>query len=89
MKLLGTPKNEITKYKNEENVPNLENTEVVIVYCYIFNNGYHHVSGVVNTFIPNKSIGRLLDISYKILYFQKPLIQIIFKYSLLINILHF
>ena len=36
MKLLGTPKNEITKYKNEENVPNLENTEVVIVYCYIF-----------------------------------------------------
>ena len=82
MKLLGTPTNEITKY-------NLENTEVVLVYCYIFNNGYHRVSGVVYTFIPNKSIGQLLDISYKILYFQKPLIQIIFKYSLLINILHF
>ena len=38
MKLLGTIKNEITKYENGENVPHLEITEVVLVHCDIVNN---------------------------------------------------
>ena len=33
MKLLGSTENEITKDKNGENVPHLEITEVVLVYC--------------------------------------------------------
>ena len=33
MKLLGSTENKITKDKNGENVPHLEITEVVLVYC--------------------------------------------------------
>ena len=33
MKLLGSTKNKINKNKNEENVPHLEITEVVLVHC--------------------------------------------------------
>ena len=37
MKLLGSTKNQITKGKNGKNVPHLEITEVVLVYCNIVN----------------------------------------------------
>ena len=37
MKLLGNIENEITKDKNGENLPHLEITEVVLVYCNIVN----------------------------------------------------
>ena len=40
MKLLRSTENNITKGKNGENVPHLEITEVVFVYCNIFNNDY-------------------------------------------------
>ena len=40
MKLLGSTKNKITEDKNGENVPNLEITEVVLVYCNIVDNDY-------------------------------------------------
>ena len=40
MKLLGSTKNKITKYKYGENVPHLEITEVVLVQCDIVNNDY-------------------------------------------------
>ena len=40
MKLLESTKNKITKDKNGKNVPNLEITEVVLVYCNIGNNDY-------------------------------------------------
>ena len=40
MKLLGSTKNKITKYKYDENVPHLEITEVVLVQCDIVNNDY-------------------------------------------------
>ena len=39
MKSLGSTKRKITKDKNGENVPHLEITEVVLVYCNIVNNG--------------------------------------------------
>ena len=39
MKLLGRTKRKITKDKNGENVPHLEITEVLLVYCNIVNNG--------------------------------------------------
>ena len=40
MKLLGSTKSKITKDKNGENVPPIDITEVVLVHCYITNNGY-------------------------------------------------
>ena len=40
MKLLGRPKSKITKDENDENVPYLEITEVVLVHCNIVNNNY-------------------------------------------------
>ena len=40
MKLLGSTENKITENKNGENVPHLETTEVVLVYCNIVNNEY-------------------------------------------------
>ena len=52
MKLLGTTKNKITKDKNDENVPHLEITEVVLVHCNIVNNDYQQDSRVLYTFAP-------------------------------------
>ena len=54
MKLLGSTKNKITKDKNCENVPHLEITEVVLVYCNVLNNDYQQNSTVLYTFVPNK-----------------------------------
>ena len=71
MKLLGSTKSEITKDKNEENVPHTEITEVVLVHCTIINNDYQHDSRVLYTFITNKSFGQFLDISPKKKIFLK------------------
>ena len=54
MKLLGSTENKITKYKNGENVPHVEITEVVLVHCNIVNNDYEQDSRVLYTFVPNK-----------------------------------
>ena len=40
MKLLGIPKSKKTKDENDENIPPLEITEVVLVHCNIVNNNY-------------------------------------------------
>ena len=50
MQLLGSTKNKITKDKNDENVPHLEITEVVLIHCNIVNNDYQHDSRVLCTF---------------------------------------
>ena len=62
-KLPGSTKNKITKDKNNENVPHLEITEVVLVHCDIVNNDYQQDSRVLCTFVPNKPFGSLLKIS--------------------------
>ena len=56
MKLLGSTKNKITKYKSGENVPHLEITEVVLVH-----NDYQQDSRVLYTFVPNKPFDSLLE----------------------------
>ena len=56
IKLLGSTENEITKDKNGENVPHLHITEVVLVYCEIFNNDYQQDSRVLYTFVPSKPL---------------------------------
>ena len=65
MKLLERTENKITKDKNGENVQHLEITEVVLVHCNIFNNGYWQDSRVLYTFLPNKPFGSLIEISLK------------------------
>ena len=43
--------------------------EVVLVYCNIDNNDYQQNSRVLYTFVPNKSFGKVLDISPKYFMF--------------------
>ena len=63
IKLLGSDENKIAKYKNGENVPHLEITEVVLVHYNIVNNDYQQDSRVLCTFAPNKPLGSLLGFS--------------------------
>ena len=51
-----------TKDKNDENVPHLEITEVILVNCKSVNNDYQPNSRILYTFVPNKSFGSLLEI---------------------------
>ena len=71
MKLLGSTKSKITENENGENVPNLKITVVILVDCNIVSNNYQQNSGVLYTFVPNKSFGQLLDISPKNFIFLK------------------
>ena len=48
MKLLGSTKSTITKDENGENVPHLEITEVVLVYCNTVNNDYRQDLFLIN-----------------------------------------
>ena len=48
----------------------MEITEIVLVHN-IVNNNYEQNSGVLNTFVPNKSLGQFLDISPKNFIFLK------------------
>ena len=63
MKLLGSTKDIIDSDKNIENVPRLENDEVVLVHCNLVNNSYQQASRVLFTFVPNKKYGQLISIS--------------------------
>ena len=40
MKLLGSTKKDVDKYKDGEDLPKLEFVEVVLVYCNLANNSY-------------------------------------------------
>ena len=68
MKLLGSTKDIIDADKNGENVPRLENVEVVLVHCNLVNNArllrdYQQHSRVLFTFVPTKQYGQLISIS--------------------------
>ena len=71
MKLLGSIKSTIDADKNSENVPKLENVEVVLVHCNLVNNAYQQHSRVLFTFLPTKKYGQLISISPKSLIFFK------------------
>ena len=73
MKLLGSTKDTIDVDKNSENVPNLENAEVVLVHCNLFNNAYQQHSRVIFTFVPTKQYGQLISISAHSLVFLKTM----------------
>ena len=62
-KLFGSTKDTIDADKNSENVPRLENVEVVLVHCNLVNNNYQQASRVLFTFVPTKQYGQLISIS--------------------------
>ena len=72
MKLLGSTKYIIDADKNSENVPKLENGEVVLVHCNLVNNAYQQHSRVF-TFVPTKQYGQLISISPHSLVFLKTM----------------
>ena len=63
MKLLGSTSSIIDADKNNENVPRLENVEVVLVHCNLVNNSCQQHSRVLFTFVPTKRYGQLISIS--------------------------
>ena len=71
MKLLGSAKDIIDSDKNSENVPRLENVEVVLVHYNLVNNSYQQHSRVLFTFVPNKQYGQLISITPHSLIFLK------------------
>ena len=74
MKLLGSTKDTTDADKNSENVPRLENVEVVLVHCNLVNNSYQQASRVLFTFVPNKQYGQLISIPPNSLFFKKTMI---------------
>ena len=73
MKLLGSTSSIIDTDKNSENVPRLENVEVVLVHCNLVNNSYQQHSRVLITFVPTKRYGQLISISPHSLVFLKTM----------------
>ena len=71
MKLLGSTKRKITKDENGGNVPHLEVAEVLLIDFNIVNKDHQQDLRVLNTFVPNKSLGELLNISPNIFVFLK------------------
>ena len=72
MKLLRSTKSKITKSKNGENVLHSEIAEVVLLHCNIVNSDYQQDSRFFYTFVPYKSLGKILDISPNKFIFLKP-----------------
>ena len=73
MELLGSTSNIIDADKNSENVPRLENVEVILVHCNLVNNSYQQASRELFTFVPNKQYGQLISISPNSLIFLKTM----------------
>ena len=73
MKLLRSTKDIIDADKNSENVPRLENAEVVLVHCNLVNNSYQQHSRGLFTFVPTKQYGQLINISQHSLVFLKTM----------------
>ena len=64
MKLIESTKDTIDADKNSENVPRLENVEVVLVHCNLVNNSYQQHLSVLFTFVPDKQYDQLISISH-------------------------
>ena len=73
MKLLGSTKDIIDADKNGENVPRLENVEVVLVHCNLVHNSYQQALRLLFTFVPNEQYGQLISILPKSLFFLKTM----------------
>ena len=63
MKLLGSIKKDVNKYKDGENIPKLESVEVVLVHCNLVKHDYQQTPKTWFNFVPNKEFGQLINIS--------------------------
>ena len=63
MTLLGSVKKDVGQDKDGESVPKLESVEVVLVHWYSVKNDYQHSSKALFSFVPNKQLGQLINIS--------------------------
>ena len=63
MKLLGSTKQDLDQDKEGEDVPKLESAEVILVHCNLVDKNYQQASKVLFTFVPNKQLGELTNIS--------------------------
>ena len=63
MKLLRSTKKNVDQDRDGEDVPKLESVEVVLVHCNLVNNNYQQTSEASFTFVPNKQLGQLKNIS--------------------------
>ena len=73
MELLGSTKDVIDSDKNRENVPRLENVEIVLVHCSLVTTSYQQASRVLFTFVPTKQYGQLISISPHSLVYLKTM----------------
>ena len=73
MKLLGSTKDIIDADKYSENVPRLENFEVILVHCNLVNNSYQQHSRVLFNFVPTKQYGQFFSISTHSLVISKTM----------------
>ena len=73
MKLLGSTNDIIDSDRNSENVPRLENAEVVLVHCNLVNNSCQQASRVLFTFVLTEQYGQLISISPHSLLFLKAM----------------
>ena len=73
IKLLGSAKDIIGGDKNSENVPKLENSEVVLVHCNLVNNACQQHCRILFTFVPTKQYGQLISILPHSLVFLKTM----------------
>ena len=53
----------LMQIKKSENVPKLKSAEVILVHCNLVKNDYQHTSKLLFSFVPNKQIGELINIS--------------------------
>ena len=63
MRLLESTKKDADKDKDGKNVPKLESAEVVLVHYNFVKDDYQHTSKVLFTFVPNRQLGQLTNIS--------------------------
>ena len=56
-------KKDIDKDKYGENVPKLDSLETVLVHYNLIKNDYQHTSKILLIFVPNKELGKLINIS--------------------------
>ena len=71
MKLFASKRKLSNTIKNEENVPNLEVVELVLVQCNLIDNQCKQKSELLQTFRPNKSYAYLLNVGPGNLVFLK------------------
>ena len=53
MTLLASTEEKITKDKNDENAPHLQNVEMALVHCNNVSNKYQRESWIMPAFVPN------------------------------------